>query len=96
MAKRRTRAQKIKAQNKFKLNPNLFLSPNKDGDSEPVKSYFPKEEKIKLATKISPNNSVNMEQFSNLKLIKKDITKSLITFGFMLCLIVVIYLLWYK
>jgi len=96
VSKRRTRLQKIKAQKKIKLAPELLQNSNKTSEAESVKSDFPNSEKIKLETKTISNNPVDTEQSLNLKLIREDITKSLITSSLMLCLIVVIYLLWYK
>lgn len=94
MAKRRTKKQKIKAQNKVIINPFTIGS---GGYQEiPVKGYFDKEEIKVNNKKINTDNPTNSEQYSNMKLIKKGIIKSILVSSFILCLIVVIYLTWYK
>lgn len=96
MSKRRTRSQKIKAQQngRFKYAPlkeAAILNPKPS-----VKSYFSEGEKAKNEKIGTHNSSVLTEEYANLKLIKKDLIKSLTVASFILCLIVVIYLLWYK
>ena len=96
MSKKRTRAQKIKAQNKNQAPPNPFNAVAYNLPATHVNSYFKKDKIPKIDTMTVYNNPVKTEQYSNLKLIKKDLIKSLIIASFILCLEVVIYLLWYK
>ncbi len=96
MAKRRTRKQKIKAQGRHSV---IFNTPNiglQNDPGTPVKSYFNKadfEPQKKDRPKVNPALT---EEYSTLKLIKKDLFKSIIVSSLILCLIVVLYLAWYK
>lgn len=93
MSKRRTREQKIKAQTKYQIS---LKREENQVTNIPVKSYFISEKQIRKAKKSLGNNSMNTEQYLNLKLIKKDLIKSLLVSSFILCLIVVLYFTWYK
>jgi hypothetical protein len=96
MSKRRTRKQKIKARGRHKT---IFNTPNigvQNDPGMPVKGYFVKanfEPKKEDVSKVSPALT---EEYSTLKLIKKDLFKSIIVSSLILCLIVVLYLVWYK
>jgi hypothetical protein len=96
MSKRRTREQKIKAQNKYQTTFSLFATEIYKASDTPVKGYFIKEKPVTKDKKTFNNNPLDTEQYSNLKLIKKDLIKSLFVSSFILCLIVVLYLTWYK
>lgn len=96
MSKKRTRSQKIKAQSKFQFSYNPDIHTRIESPQPSVKGYFSKEEKKEKEGVINKNKSILTADYENLKLIKKDLFKSLIVSSLMLCLIVVIYLLWYK
>ncbi len=96
MSKRRTRKQKIKAQKKIQPQFSPLKTDAFEASGTPVKSYFIKEKPIPTEKKAPSNSSVNTEQYSILKLIKKDLIKSLFVSSFILCLIVVLYFTWYK
>jgi len=96
MAKKRTRAQKIKAQRTFQ--PQL-RSPN-SYKFDPLASNVKGQFKKNIAS-VNPEGDglyspIKTEDYGNLKLIKKDLLKSLFFASFILCLEVVLYLLWYK
>ena len=97
MSKKRTRAQKIKAQSKsqqiFKNLPKSFKYKHLASN---VKSQFENTKNLKKAESSLNNSSVSTDNNGNLKLIKKELVKSLIVSSLILCLIAMIYLLWNK
>lgn len=97
MSKRRTREQKMRAQSK--LQTVYTYHPIKDEpvpSNQRVKSYFKKDEEAQPVENIIRNIPVKTGESLNLRLIKKDLIKSLSVASFILCLEVVLYLLWYK
>lgn len=96
MSKRRTRKQKIKAQGRHET---IFNTPNiglQNDPGTPVKGYFVKADFDLKKKDVSRVNPALTEEYSTLKLIKKDLFKSIIVSSLILCLIVVLYLIWYK
>jgi len=96
MSKRRTREQKIKVQNKTQTNPIRYIYDVKATTEVPVKSYFEDHKKSIHHNKAGRDISESMGNLVNLKLIKRDLIKSLSIASFILCLEIVLYLLWYK
>lgn len=90
MPKRRTKKQKINARKRAIINP--FTAGSGGYQAIPVKGYFDKEEIEANGKNTNIDKPADSEQYSNLKLIRKDIIKSIMVSSFILCLIVVIYL----
>ncbi len=96
MSKRRTKKQKIKAQGRHKLFLNNANIESENSLGTPVKGYFTKSDFEPKKKTVPYVNAALTEEYSTLKLIKKDLFKSLIVSSLILCLIVVLYLTWYK
>jgi hypothetical protein len=96
MAKKRTRAQKIKAQRTFQPQLKLPNSHKFDPPASNVKGQFEKNPTSVISEEGGSHSPIKTEDYGNLKLIKKDLLKSLFFASFILCLEIVLYLLWYK
>lgn len=94
--KRRTKAQKIRSQRKINTPFNNVEIRHVTTKDKPVKNYFQtsslETDPLNKKSKYADNTDI----LFNLKLIKKELLKSLSIASFILCLEVVIYLLWYK
>jgi len=97
MSKKRTRAQKIKAQKRTFIPYTNVSKPLKNSfPASNVKGQFENSLNIKATDPKINNSSVFTDNNVNLKLIKKDLIKSIITSSLILCLIIVVYLLGIK
>jgi hypothetical protein len=96
MSKRRTRAQKMKSQQNMKVNIPLGNLVEYRLPETSVKSHFENKELNSKHNSEKNDIPTNTANNAYLRLIKKDIIKSLLAVSFILCLEVVLYLLWYK